>query len=340
MTRRFPRLNALVAAALGTVLFILLGMPLPLLLGPMFGCLAAALAGLPLQGMGGLTQVMRTVLGVAIGASVTWALLAALVGGWPTLAMIPLFVAAIGALCYPVLRRFFGFDRATSFYAAMPGGLQDMLAFGEEAGGNVRTLSLIHATRVLMIVTLAPLVLTWVYDLDLTRPPGAAAATIPPWEIALMLAAGIAGWKLAARAGLFGAPILGALILAAALSLAGVIQHRPPAELIWAAQFFLGLGVGAKYSGITARELGRDVGAGAAVSALMAAVSLVFIEVALRLSPAGTLDVWLAFLPGGQAEMVIVAIVAGSDVAFVVTHHLLRIVVVILFAPLAARRLR
>jgi uncharacterized membrane protein AbrB (regulator of aidB expression) len=42
-------------------------------------------------------------------------------------------------------------------------------------------------------------------------------------------------------------------------------------------------------------------------------------------------------VPGGQAEMVMIAIVAGSDVAFVVTHHLLRIVTVILAAPIVAR---
>jgi membrane AbrB-like protein len=339
MTLALPHLTALAAAAAGTALFVALGMPLPVLLGPMFGCLGAALAGLPLRSPAGVTTVMRTVLGVAIGTSVTWALVAALPGWWPTLALIPVLVGLIGLVCYPFLRRACRYDRATAFYGAMPGGLQDMLAFGEEAGGNPRTLSLLHATRVLMIVTLAPLALTWLYGLDLTRAPGAPASSIPAWEIAAMLAAGIAGWKLAAAAGLFGASILGPMLLTAALSLAGVIEHRPPAELIWAAQFFLGLAVGAKYAGITARELVRDVGAGAALSVLMALVSLAVLAAALALSPAGQLELWLSFLPGGQAEMVIVALVAGGDVAFVVTHHLLRVLLVILVAPLVARRL-
>ena len=46
------------------------------------------------------------------------------------------------------------------------------------------------------------------------------------------------------------------------------------------------------------------------------------------------LDVFLAFLPGGRAETVLIAIIAGVDVAHVVTHHLLR---VILLAPVVAR---
>lgn len=155
-----------------------------------------------------------------------------------------------------------GFDHATAFYSAMPGGLQDMLIFGEEAGGDVRAMSLVHATRVLVIVTAAPFLMTALYGVDLTRPPGLSWRDLPPGEMALMLVAGPVGRKLAERVGMFGASILGPLILTAALSLSGLIFHRPPAELIWAAQFFIGLAVGAKYSGITGRELRVDFGAG------------------------------------------------------------------------------
>lgn len=332
-----PRLSTTVAAALGAGLFLLLHMPLPILLGPMFGCLAAALLGIRLEGYGTLGVAMRTFLGVAIGASVTWALVGALAGYARTLVLIPVFVLVIGAVAYPFLRRVWGFDHATAFYSAMPGGLQDMLIFGEEAGGNVRTMSLIHATRVLLTVTIAPFAIAWFYGVDLTRPPGLPASDLPVHEIVIMVIAGLAGWKIAEWIGMFGASILGPLILTAILSLSGIIEHRPPVEMIWAAQFFIGVAVGSKYTGITARELRRDVGAGVAMSVLLAVISFAFIEGAHALSPAGGLDVWLAFLPGGQAEMVMVAIVAGADVAFVVTHHLVRIFTVILFAPIAAR---
>ena len=73
-----------------------------------------------------------------------------------SVALIPPFVALIGLTGYPYFRRLWGFDPATSYFAAMPGGLQDMLLFGIEAGGNPRALSLIHTTRVLVIVSLMP----------------------------------------------------------------------------------------------------------------------------------------------------------------------------------------
>lgn len=335
--RAKARLVAIVAACLGAAMFVWLALPLPLLLGPMLGCLVAALAGAPLAGMGGFGTLMRTFLGVAIGSTVTPAMVSELPQIGPTLLLIPAYVLVIGAVGYPFFHKVMRFDHPTSYYSAMPGGLQDMLIFGEEAGGDVRAMSLIHATRVLAIVTAAPFFLTLFYDLDLTRPPGVPAADLPMHEIVIMVAAGVIGWRVAARIGMFGASILGPLILTAILSLTGVIHSRPPAEMIWAAQFFIGLAVGTKYAGITGRELRVDVAAGLGYTVLLAIISLFFIELALLISSADTLDALLAFLPGGQAEMAVIAIVAGADVGFVVAHHLMRIFIVILAAPIVAR---
>ena len=76
----------------------------------------------------------------------------------------------------------------------------------------------------------------------------------------------------------------------------------------------------------------------------LAAISLIFIELIVGLGLAPGLDAFLAFLPGGQAEMVVIAIIAGADLAYVVGHHLLRMVLVIMLGPvvekLVARRER
>ena len=49
------------------------------------------------------------------------------------------------------------------------------------------------------------------------------------------------------------------------------------------------------------------------------------------------MEAFLAFAPGGQAELTVLAIVAGADLGFVIAHHLVRIVIVILGAPVVAR---
>ncbi|WP_241962948.1 AbrB family transcriptional regulator [Thalassorhabdomicrobium marinisediminis] len=329
----------LLISAAGVAVFILLQLPLPWLLGPLVGCLVAALLGVRMQGMPRTGQVMRTILGVAVGATITPALFAQLDVLARTLALVPLLVICVGAVGYPLFRRGFGFDHPTAFYAAMPGGLQDMLLFGEEAGGDVRALSLIHATRVLIVVIVLPFVFAFFYGVELNQPIGAPLSSVPPDQLLWMAAAGLAGWRIASRIGLFGASILGPLFLTAALALGGVIEHRPPAEAIQAAQFFIGFTVGVKYAGMTWRELRVDVTAGAVFTVLGLAVAAVFAAGILELGWLPFTETVLSFSPGGQAEMAIVALVAGADAAVVVAHHLLRIVVVIIGAPLVDRAL-
>ena len=111
-------------------------------------------------------------------------------------------------------------------------------------------------------------------------------------------------------------------------------------SLLLAAQFVLGLGVGAEYVGVTLRELKRDVLAGIGYCVLLSAIALVFAEIVISIGAAPPMEAFLAFAPGGQAEMAILAIVAGADLAYVVTHHLVRLVVVIIGAPIVARLVR
>ncbi len=332
-----PVLVTYATAVAGVAVFYALGLPLPWLLGPIFACLFAALAGAPLKGNKLINNAMRSILGVAVGATFTTALLLSMAAMWPTLLMIPLMVACIGAVGVPYFQRIWGFDFATSYYSAMPGGLQDMLAFGEEAGGDVRALSLIHATRVMVIVVALPFILQGFWDADLSNPPGAPATSIAPSQLALMAFCGVAGWQIAKALGMFGASILGPLILAAIMALLGFLQHRPPAEAIWMAQFFIGMTVGTKYAGVTGKEVRKDVAAAFGFCVILIVLTFVFAEAIFLLGLAPPMETLLAFAPGGQAEMTVLALIVGADMAFVIAHHVLRIFVVILGAPLAAR---
>lgn len=324
-------------AALGTVAFWLANLPLPFLFGPLTASLIAALAGVQLKGFGQVSTAARTILGVAVGASITPALLGQLPQMAASLILVPLYIGLIALVGVPFFHRICGFDKATAWYAAMPGGLQDMVIFGTEAGGDPRALSLIHATRVLVIVTVAPILITLGMGAELSNPIGAPARTLPPMELALMVVAALGGWKLGERMGLFGASILGPLIATAILSLAGLIHTRPPAEAILAAQFFIGIGIGVGYVGITLIEFRKDVLSGVAFVLVLAALAAGLTEVVVLLGLAPPLEAFLSFAPGGQAEMTVLAIVSGADLGFVVLHHLMRIFIVITCAPLAAR---
>ncbi|WP_050526675.1 AbrB family transcriptional regulator [Pseudorhodobacter aquimaris] len=330
----------LILAALGTAIFSVLGLPLPFLFGPMLACLIAALWGAPLRGTGQIAVAARTILGVAVGASITPDLITLLPQMALSVALIPLYVLCIGLVGVPFFRRICGFDPVTAYYAAMPGGLQDMVIFGTEAGGDGRALSLIHATRVLIIVSVAPILLTQAFDTPLTQPIGAPIVGMDLTQIGLMIFAALVGWKGGERLGLFGASILGPMIVTAALSLAGLITVRPPAEAILAAQYFIGIGIGVGYVGVTLTELRKVVLAGIAYVILLALLAIAFTEFVVLSGLAGQVEGFLAFAPGGQAEMTVLAIVAGADLGFVIVHHLTRIVLVITAAPIMARYMK
>jgi hypothetical protein len=330
------RLMTLGIALAGAGAFHALGLPLPFLFGPMLICLGAALAGAPLTGMGVMAKLARTILGVAVGASITPAMVGQIPQMIGSVGLVPIYVVMIGAVGYPFFRRQ-GLDPATAWFAAMPGGLQDMVTFGQEAGGDGRALALIHATRVLVIVTLAPIILAWLYGASLTGAIGEPVTALPPFELGLMVLAALIGWKGAERIGLFGATILGPMIATAGLSLLGFIHSRPPAEAILAAQVFIGIGIGVQYVGITLAELRKFAVSGTVFVFVLALAAALFTELVTLTGLARPVEAFLAFVPGGQAEVAVLALATGADLGFVVVHHLVRIVTVLMGAPLVCR---
>jgi membrane AbrB-like protein len=334
------RLSAFAVAGIGVAVFFALDLPLPWLLGPMIACLIAALLGVRMRGIAPVNASMRTILGVAVGAAFTPAVIVTLPGMWPTLILVPVMTLLIGLLGVPYYRRVWGYDQPTAYYAAMPGGLQDMLVFGEESGGNVRTLSLAHATRVLLVVVATPFILTIFWGADLSNPPGRPVEEIDPRDLAIILFCAGFGWWAAARVRLFGATILGPMIATAIAAMTGLLESRPPAEAIWAAQFFIGMTVGTKYSGVTLAEVRRDLTAAAGYCGILVVLTILFVEFVHLMGLASGLDALLAFAPGGQAELMVLALISGADLAFVAAHHILRMILVITCAPLAARWFR
>ncbi|MCT7664994.1 AbrB family transcriptional regulator [Shinella kummerowiae] len=332
-------MTVLISAA-GVAIFLLLDLPLPFLFGPMAASLVIALCGAPLAGLGQVSIAARSVLGVAIGTSVTPALVAELPSMLASVALVPLYIGLIGLIGVPFFRKICGFDLVTAFYAAMPGGAADMTIFGQEAGANVRQLSLVHVTRLMVIMVVAPIILVNVYGVGLTHPIGPPASDLPVWELVIMAVAAIVGWKGGERIGLFGAAILGPLLVSAILSLAGILHLRPPREALLAAQFLIGMGIGVSYVGVTLRELRNTVAGGAAFVVILAALAGAVTELVTLTGLAPPVEGFLSFIPGGQAEMSMLALVSGADLSFVVVHHLTRILVVILGAPVLFRLLR
>ena len=320
----------------GALSFLILNAPLPWLFGPLTSCLITAMLGFKLKVYKPLGDGMRTILGVAVGAAVTPAFFYSLPSLAPTLLIVPFFTILIGLVGVIYFKKIYDYDFHTAYFASMPGGVQDMIVFAEEAGANVRSVSLIHATRILVIIVILPIILSSTWEVNLTKPPGKPLQEFEFFQLTLLFFSAVFGWQIARKLGLFGASILGPLILAAVLSLYGLLTTRPPAEIIWVAQYFIAIGIGVKYVGISGIEIRRDILAGLGFSLLLIFLTTSVLALVFILNLAKPVEAILSFAPGGQGELVVLAIIVGADLTFVVAHHLLRIFFVILGAPIIA----
>jgi uncharacterized protein len=322
----------------GTAVFWLVGMPLPFLLGPLAACLITALMGARLSGppTHWLNSV-RTILGVAAGSSVSPSLMEQLPLTLASAALVPVFIAASLLLGFPFFRRIAGFDRPTAYFATMPGGFAEMILFGGEKGGNVRALSLVHATRILTLVSLTPFIINIYLDVDLSVAPGVRLLDIPAKDLVIMAICAFVGYHGAIRIGIFGASVLGPMILSALASIFGLIENRPPTEALILAQFVIGISIGSHYVGVTRHEFRYVISASVGYALILAALTLACGEIVYLLGLNDLLHGILAFAPGGQPEMVMLAILTGADITYVIFHHVLRLMLVMSFTPLLSR---
>ena len=196
--------------------------PLPFLFGSLFGCLIASLAGIELRGMPKVSSISRTVLGVAIGTTLTWDVITTIPQYALTLAMVPLYVVAISSVGYPYFRKILKYDRVTAYYASMPGGLQDMIVFGIEAEA-IRGHYRLSRDSLFGFDHTGANCSDAVFWIQLDNPLGSPITELPLVENVGLLLTGIAGMMLFKKMKLFGADILGPLMLAAPLAMSGIL---------------------------------------------------------------------------------------------------------------------
>lgn len=280
------------------------------------------------------------VIGVSIGGAFTPAVLASVSDWWPSLLALLLFLPLGHAIGYGIYR-LGGLPRIESFFGAIPGGLIETVQLGEEAGGDPRLLTVLQFLRLIFTIIFVPLIFTVLTGGAVGSASGAAlpAASVPldlP-EIAVLLAAGALGYA-TARALRFPAAIMtGPILFSAAAHATGLVHGVPPAWLVGITQVVIGCGLGARFAGTERRMLTRAFTLAAinsvAALALAFAFALVLAPIVAEPAPA----VFLAFAPGGLAEMSLVALSLQMSVVFVTLHHVARIVLSVAIAKLGSK---
>jgi membrane AbrB-like protein len=283
------------------------------------------------------------VTGVALGTYIKSSSLSALGDDWIPVVLVSAATLGVSLGAGLFMARATELDRPTAALGMVAGGASGIVTMARELGGDDRLVAFMQYLRVLVVVSATPLLVAVAFpghdDTGATGPAGAPLlGSARDWAVTVALAAAgaAAGRVLRVPAG----ALLGPMFLAAAVSLAAPEGWFIVPRLAQDAAFVvIGLQVGLGFTVATVRQTGRlllPVLASILVLMLACAGLAVVLD---RMTSVSFLDAYLATTPGGLYAVLAAALGAGANTTFIVAVQSLRVVVMVVLAPVAVRRL-
>ncbi|MGO2133554.1 MAG: AbrB family transcriptional regulator [Halomonas sp.] len=332
--RRF--LPTLILGGIGGFIAYVIDLPLPWLLGALIITTLTSLANVQLGSPGRLRQGVLIIIGVMLGSAFTPELTGDL-RAWIVSATIMLLATAVMMIVAVLFSyRIAGHSLNTSLYAGAPGGLSALLMMAQESGADLRAVGITHAVRILVLLLAVPPILGLLGHVDLT-----SASNGPTQWSQLPSLSGTAWLIVAAALGVVAGRVLhlpnallfGPALVSSILHFSGLTHAVLPPALVALAQIVIGTSVGVRFVGVALAEMARQLGLAVIQTLILIilAVAAAWLGQALTgISIAATL---LAYMPGGAPELSLVALSLNIEPAFVTSHHLLRITILLMVLP-------
>jgi membrane AbrB-like protein len=287
-------------------------------------------------------RASQAIAGVSLGAYVQTEALRVVAGSLAPVLLVSAATLLASLAAGWALARTTPLDPPTAALGMIAGGASGIVGMSGELGADDRLVAFMQYLRVLVVVVLTPIGLAVLFGGGHHR---AAAATVPSagtlgeawqWILAVVLAA--AGAFGAARLRVTAGALLGPMVLTAGLVLSGAIGGFAVPGLLGQTAFALiGLQIGLRFTPATVRLLGRlTVPVLLSIAALLVACFGLAALLAATTS-ATMLDAYLATTPGGLYAVLAVAYGAGANTTFIVAVQSLRVIAMVLLAPLAVR---
>ncbi len=349
-------LGLILVSVAATVGLELLSVPSAALFAGLVVAAVLALAGLAPRPRGDEPPIPRRfglaaqgVLGVYIGTMVSPDVVSGLGSAW-----VPVVVVAMGTLALSVIGgALLGLhpkvDSLTGSLSLVAGGASGLVALTRELGGDERMVAVIQYVRVALVTVTMPIVATTVFgahtgstsgpDTGLTADIlGTDTAAHQLWGLLLTAICMTVGIVLGRLVRLPAAGLLGPLVLTVIAELTGIAGGAAvPLVLVTLGYAIIGWQAGLGFTTESLRAIGR---------VLPYAIGLILV---IGVGSAGLgvlLSVWtgqsmfdsyLATTPGGIYAVLAAAAASGSNITFVVAAQIVRVLLMLFIAPLAAR---
>jgi membrane AbrB-like protein len=277
---------------------------------------------------------MTMIIGVMLGARFTPQIIDSVENWLPTVLGLAGFILVSGIVCITYFRRVARFDFPTAYFAGMPGGLVEMVVVGEDKGGDARIIALVHSARILLVVFTLPFLVQVMSGTALGARPQLGLSVFETtwrdelWLIATALVGALLGHILRLPARL----LLGPMLASAAVHSLGWTHFAPAFEIVNIAQLVLGIIIGCRFASTAPREIVRILVLSFGSTVILLTLTIIFAIGVSRFSSYGQVPLLLAYSPGGLAEMSLVALSLGIEIAFVAAHHIIRVLIVMVGA--------
>ncbi len=336
-------LLALSIGLFGSIVFIYLHLPLPWLLGSIFATtFAIRFEKLPIISPKIFSPPARILIGIAIGSAFTPKILE----------FIPhYFVSLLLVVPFTVLVIFFGtyyyykvlkYDLKTSYLGSMPGGVIEMVIIGEELKANTAKITLMQSSRLFFVVVSLPFIIQYIFQIDirgnqmLTTP----LKNIDFFEFFLLYTLSIFAALFAKKIKLTAAFLMGPMILSIILFSSGVFSVAIPDEFLKFIQVVFGVIIGFTFRNVGFKTIYKTLIATLGHFIILLILCAIFIAIIFYSLDFKALDILLAFGPGGQTEINLIALLVGANLPYITLHHIVRLLIVMNIAPIIARKFK
>jgi membrane AbrB-like protein len=330
--------ETLAIALAGGFAFIYLGLPAALVSGSVVFVAVAALSGRPVKIPPALARIGYVVIGIFLGAVVTPETLHG-IATWPaSVALLLLASVCMTLATMAYLHIVHGWDLFSALMGASPGAMAQVISLSSELGGDLRGIAVVQTFRVLLLVLGLPNGLALFGLVAPAMPPARGEADFA--VLGQMILLGVVAVTCAVafvRLRFPGGLMFGAMTGSGILHGFGFIQAALPWWIGSGAVIILGALVGSRFANTTPRMLLRDLGAALGSFAVAMAVATVFILTVAWLLPFSIANIVIAFSPGAQDTMMVLALALHLDPVYVGAHHLARFLLVTILVGLAAR---
>lgn len=325
----------LVFAFGGAALASLAGIPAPALVGATAAVTTASFFRLRPVVPALLRNISFAVIGGTLGAGVTPTFYNDVLSYPVSIAGLALSMALTMLVSGLVLMRVFRQPRDSALLATSPGGLSYSLALATDRGLDVRTVMVLQSIRLLLITMLLPPLLSLFDSPGSQTAPMVSVLGLQASLLVLLFSA--IGGSLLERLGAPAAWLTAGLLVSGIFHASGLIVGRFAEPVTFAGFAIAGAVIGSRFSGITRAEMKQLSIAGVLAAGLAIIVSALMAYGTSFWTDVPFAQIWIAFAPGGVEGMSAMALALDVDPVFVATHHIFRILALIMVLPVILR---